>query len=78
MGDPVLFDVVFTHSAVRNYRDLLTDNTKLSGEFNRLLRQQGILKPAQKIYSSLSLTKNDIAHTCDAIAYAASGLSCSA
>ena len=78
VGDPVLFDVVFTAHPVRNYRDVLRDDQQLSGEFNRLLRQQGILKPAQKMYSSLSLSEDDLARTEDAIAYAASELSCSA
>ena len=72
VGDPVLFDVIFTAEPVRNYRDVLKDDARVSTEFNRLLRNQGILKPAQKIYSSLSLTEDDIAFTCDAIAFTAS------
>ena len=74
VGDPVLFDVVFAAGPVRNYRDVLEDDATISGKFNRILRQQGILKPAQKIYSSLTLTEDDIALTCDAIAFAANEL----
>ena len=74
VGDPVLFDVIFAAGPVRDYRDVLGDDVSLSGRFNQILRQQGILKPAQKIYSSLSLTDDDIELTCDAIAFAATEL----
>ena len=77
VGDPVLFDVIFTDQPVSNYRDILSDEASLSGAFNRHLRAQGILKPAQKVYSSLALTEDDLALTIDAIAYAASELSSS-
>lgn len=77
VGDPVLFDAVFTDGPVRNYRDVLKDDASLAGAFNQILRKQGILKPAQKIYSSLALTEDDLALTVDAIAYAASELSSS-
>ena len=65
-------DVIFTDEPVRNYRDVLKDDASVSTEFNRLLRNRGILKPAQKIYSSLSLTEDDIALTSDAIAFTVS------
>lgn len=74
VGDPVLFDVVFSARPVRDYRGVAGGDQALSARFNALLRERGILKPASKIYASLALTEADMAWTEDAIAHAAAHL----
>ena len=63
VGDPVLFDVVFTDAPVRNYRDVLRGNPDHLKIYNHTLRQHGILKPDSKIYASLALTEQDLVQT---------------
>lgn len=74
VGDPILFDIVFTPSTVSDYRDVMKGDANLSARFNALLREKGIFKPASKIYPSLSLTELDLSQTEEAIHYAARGL----
>ncbi len=74
VGDPVLFDVVFTDQAVRNYRDIYAADMQLNIRFNALLREQGIFKPIGKTYPSLAITDDDLARTEEAIRYAAKHL----
>lgn len=71
VGDPVLFDIVFTPSIVSDYRDVMKGDANLSARFNALLREKGIFKPASKFYPSLSLTEADLSQTEEAIHYAA-------
>lgn len=71
VGDPVLFDVVFTGKPVTNYRHTLEGNAKHSAVFNQVLRQCGVLKPPTKFYPSVSLNEDDIAVTVRAIEAAA-------
>ncbi len=71
VGDPVMFDVVFTDKPIRNYRDVKAGNAKKSAAFNAALREKGILKSPSKFYISLSLTDDDLEQTINAIAYAA-------
>ncbi len=75
VGDPVLFDVVFTKRPVTSYRDVLQGDTKLAARFNAELRQQGIFKSAGKIYPCLALSSDDLSWTREAIATAAKQLS---
>lgn len=74
VGDPVLFEVVFTSSPVTNYRDVLKSDAALAKRYNHLLRQKGIFKSPGKTYPSLALTRDDIDQTIQAIAYAAGNL----
>ncbi len=74
VGEPVLFDVVFAESEIRNYRDMQRADAKLAGHFNRHLRQAGILKGDSKYYISLAHTPDDVAFTLDAFAAAARAL----
>ncbi len=67
VGDPVLFDVVFTKNNVKDYRDCLDANSETSRQFNKLLREQGILKADSKYYASLALDRKDIDQACYAI-----------
>ena len=74
VGDPVLFDVVFTADPVGDYRDVLKGNAGRATRFNQLLRDQGIFKSAGKTYPCLALKDSDIAQTVEAIRTAARGL----
>ena len=75
VGDPMLFDVVFTETPIRDYRDTFAANKTAQGTFNRVLREQGILKSPAKIYPHLALTEADLAQTESAIQAAARALS---
>ncbi len=66
IGEPPLFDVVFTPEAVQDYRGVLRGDADLMRRFNALLRERGILKGEQKYYVSLAHTADDIRHTTEA------------
>ncbi len=74
VGDPVLFDVVFTPDPVTDYRGVFAGDSGKLKVFNRVLRENGVLKPDSKFYISLALTEDDLALTADAIALAARAL----
>ncbi len=74
VGDPVLFDIVFTPHQVRDYRGVLGGDGARLAQFNRVLRENGILKPDSKWYISLALTEADLAQTESAIAKAVESL----
>ncbi len=71
VGDPVLFDVVFTERPVRDHRDVLGGDSASLKTFNTVLRERGILKTESKFYISLAHDAEDVAHTIQAIAAAA-------
>jgi glutamate-1-semialdehyde 2,1-aminomutase len=66
VGEPPLFDVVFTSEPVRDYRATLRGDADILRRFNVLLRERGILKGESKYYVSLAHTPDDIRHTIDA------------
>jgi glutamate-1-semialdehyde 2,1-aminomutase len=68
VGEPPLFDVVFTDGEVRDYRATLRANQAMLQHVNRYLRANGVLKGESKYYISLAHTPEDIAHTLDAFA----------
>ena len=74
VGDPVLFDVVFSADPVRDYRGVFRHDAATAKKFNVLLRERNILKPDSKLYISLGLTDVDLDETIDAIAAAAAAL----
>lgn len=74
VGDPVLFDVVFSNSPVGNYREFMRGDPVKAKRFNQLLRAKGILKPDSKFYVSLALDEKDLTQTTEAIHYASSHL----
>lgn len=74
VGEPMLFDVIFTDADVTCYRDVLSADAAMNARYNALLREKGIFKSAGKVYPSLALTDADIEQTVAAIAYAAAGL----
>lgn len=74
VGDPTLFDVLFTSGKINDYRDVYKADAARNLRFNKLLREKGIFKSPGKLYPCLALTDADIEQTIDAIAYAASKL----
>ncbi|SJZ85869.1 glutamate-1-semialdehyde 2,1-aminomutase [Enhydrobacter aerosaccus] len=66
VGEPPLFDVLFTDQTVRDYRDTLKGDKALATRFNQLLRARGIMKGESKYYVSLAHTQADIDHTINA------------
>jgi len=71
VGVPCLFDVVFTKTQVRNYRDVFGADQARLKRLNVLLRAAGLLKGESKFYISLAHDADDIAHTVEAIRMAA-------
>ncbi|WP_075995922.1 aspartate aminotransferase family protein [Salaquimonas pukyongi] len=74
VGDPTLFDVLFTEKQVRDYRDVLSADGVKNAVFNKVLREHGIFKSPGKLYPSLALTQEDLQQTGEAIAAAATAL----
>ena len=63
VGEPPLFDILFTDQPVKDYRDTLKADTALLKRFNQLLRARGLMKGESKYYVSLAHTQADIDHT---------------
>lgn len=74
VGDETLFDIVYTDRSVHDYRDTLRSPEAHVTNFNRVLRDKGILKSPAKMYPSLALTDADLDQTVSAIADAAKAL----
>ncbi len=74
VGDPTLFDIVFTGREVRNYRDVLSADAEMNTAFNKALREKGIFKSPGKCYPCMALTEEDFELTEAAIEYAAGKL----
>ena len=74
VGDPVLFDVIFTSDPVLNYRDMKKADATKASIFNAAVREKGVLKPGAKLYPHLALTEADMIQTADAFEYAAGKL----
>lgn len=63
VGDPSLFEVVFTDQPVRTYRDVLAADANRQATWNQALRAEGLFKSPGKTYPCLALTDADIEHT---------------
>jgi glutamate-1-semialdehyde 2,1-aminomutase len=63
VGEPPLFDVIFTDQPIKDYRDTLKGDKAIATKFNKLLRERGIMKGESKYYVSLAHTRADIDHT---------------
>ena len=74
VGEPSLFEVVFSDQPISNYRDVLTGDSAKMAAFNKVLRQQGIFKSAGKWYPNLALSDEDIDFTLAAIEKAAQAI----
>jgi glutamate-1-semialdehyde 2,1-aminomutase len=74
IGEPPLFDAVFSGEPVRDYRGTLRGDADMLRRFNALLRERGILKGEQKYYVSLAHTPDDVRQTREAWASALEAL----
>ncbi|QGX98823.1 aminotransferase class III-fold pyridoxal phosphate-dependent enzyme [Roseovarius faecimaris] len=74
VGDPTLFDVVFTDRDVRDYRDVIQADTARQARFNSVLRARGIFKAQAKLYPCLALSDADLEQTNAAFQAAAESL----
>ena len=74
VGEPPLFDVVFTSEPVRDYRGYPARRRRHAAALNARLRDRGILKGELKYYVSLAHTPDDVRHTVDAWASASKQL----
>ena len=63
VGEPPLFDVLFTDHKLNDYRDTLKGDKAIAGKFNKLLRERGLMKGESKYYVSVAHTQADIDHT---------------
>ena len=70
VGEPTLFDVVYTDGAVRDYRATLRADRGMQAHVNRTLRAGGILKGDSKYYVSTAHEARDVAQTLEAFARA--------
>lgn len=66
-GDETLFDIFFTQSPCRDYRNAKHDDPQRNILYNDTLRQHGIFKSPGKLYPSLAVSKEDLAQTQAAI-----------
>ncbi|MEL7462949.1 MAG: aminotransferase class III-fold pyridoxal phosphate-dependent enzyme [Pseudomonadota bacterium] len=71
VGDPTLFEVVFTDAEVRDYRDWLKNDGAKTAAYDKAMRAHGVFKSAGKTYPSLALTEDDLTRVEEAIAAAA-------
>ena len=74
VGEPWLFDCVFTDRAVQDYRAVLGGDASLAGAFNRSMRESGILKADAKLYTHAALTPEDMDQIVSAVETAAKSL----
>ena len=66
MGEPAMFDIVFTDHEIGNYRDTLDrDQAKLM-RFNELLRGRGVFKNHYKYYVSTVHGDDEVEQTVSA------------
>jgi glutamate-1-semialdehyde 2,1-aminomutase len=77
VGEPPLFDVLFTDHRLNDYRDTLKGDKAIAAKFNKLLRERGLMKGESKYYVSLAHTHADIDHTIHAWTEAARELASS-
>ena len=74
VGDPTLFDIIFSDTPVINYRDTKKNMAEYSKTFNRIVREHGILKADAKLYTHLALTEEDLQITENAFKKAAEAI----
>ena len=66
LGEPPMFDVVFTPREINDYRSTLGADGEMRKRFNSELLARGILKGDHKFYVSLAHTDEDVAKTLNA------------
>jgi len=73
-GDPTLFDIYFTDSDCIDYRSAKHQRPDLASQYNKVLREHGILKSPAKLYPSLALDDDDLGQMRGAVAAAVAAL----
>lgn len=63
IGEPVLFDIVFSQEEIVDYRSGLTQDYAALRRFNLALRGEGVLKGDTKFYVSTAHDERDVAKT---------------
>ena len=66
VGEPVVFDVLFTEEPVTDYRSLQKADGTLARLFTTELIKRAVVKNTQKMYLSLAHTEADVARTLEA------------
>jgi glutamate-1-semialdehyde 2,1-aminomutase len=66
VGEPVVFDILFTSEPVTDYRSLQKADGALARAFTTELIKRGVVKNTQKMYMSLAHTDADVAKTLQA------------
>ncbi len=66
VGEPVVFDILFTSEPVTDYRSLQKADGGLARAFTTELIKRGVVKNTQKMYMSLAHTDADVAKTLQA------------
>ncbi|HET8531745.1 MAG TPA: aspartate aminotransferase family protein, partial [Methylomirabilota bacterium] len=66
VGEPVVFDILFTGEPVTDYRSLQKADGGLARAFTTELIKRGVVKNTQKMYMSLAHTDDDVARTLQA------------
>ena len=66
VGEPVVFDLLFTDEPVTDYRSLQKASGPLARAFTTELIKRGVVKNTQKMYMSLVHTEADVAATLQA------------
>jgi glutamate-1-semialdehyde 2,1-aminomutase len=74
LGEPVMFDVVYTDGDLRDYRALARQDAAMQKHVNAAMRSRGILKGDGKYYLSTAHTAEDVAQTLDAFRAALANL----
>jgi len=74
VGDPTLFEIVFSARAPQNYRDVQAADAEAAARWNAGLRAGGLFKSAGKTYPCLALTDADLETTRAAAQSAAAAL----
>ena len=74
VGDPTLFDIIFSETPIINYRDTKKNKAEYSKTFNQIVREHGILKADAKLYTHLALTEEDLQITDNAFKKAAEAI----
>ncbi|MEO0484796.1 MAG: aminotransferase class III-fold pyridoxal phosphate-dependent enzyme [Pseudomonadota bacterium] len=74
VGDETLFDILFTESLCRDYRDARHDDPARNAIYNNVLREHGVFKSPGKLYPSLALAEADLELTERAVEAAVAAL----
>lgn len=74
VGDPTLFDVVFSQTPISDYRDVLQADAARNTTFNTAMRAAGVFKSPGKLYPSLAIDDQDLEWTDRAIRLAAASI----